>query len=200
MEKSLDEIQEELKKVLKRKRHQHTIGVRYTAQAMAMCFGEDISRAGYAGILHDCAKYLSDEEILSECKKRRISYSEAEKLKPSLLHAKLGVCYAKEIYGVEDEEILAAIRWHTTGKPGMNRLEKIIFIADYIEPDRRLIPGMEAIRSASFRDLDEAMYLILKNTLNYLEDTSTSPKGTIDAYTIDAYDFYRDLWERKRKG
>lgn len=199
MDKSLEEIQEELKKVLKKKRYNHTVGVRYTAQAMAMCFEEDILKAGYAGILHDCAKYFSDEEMLSECKKHHIVCSETEKLRPSLLHAKLGVCFAKEVYGVEDEQILSAIRWHTTGKPGMNNLEKIVFIADYIEPGRKMIPRMEEIRRAAFCDLNEAMYLILENTLSYLEDTSMNHKNTIDSYTEDAYDFYKELRERKKE-
>lgn len=199
MERSLEEIQEELKKVLKKKRYSHTVGVRYTAQAMAMCFGEDIEKAGYAGMLHDCAKYLTDEEMLLECKKRRIVCSDTEKLRPSLLHAKLGVCYARDIYGVEDDKILSAIRWHTTGKPGMSNFEKIVFIADYIEPGRKMIPGMEAIRRAAFCNLDEAMFLILENTLSYLDDTSGSRRDTIDAYTEDAYDFYKEL-RRRRKG
>lgn len=192
---SLEEIQESLKKVLKKKRYHHTIGVRYTAQAMAMRYGEDILKAGYAGMLHDCAKYLSDADMISECKKYGISCSETEKKKPSLLHAKLGACYAGEIYKIDDEQILGAIRWHTTGKPGMSTLEKIIFIADYIEPERKPLEGMEEIRRVSFYDLDQAMYLILKNTLDYLENQTDA----IDSYTVDAYDFYRALWERKKK-
>ncbi|MCI8378102.1 MAG: HD domain-containing protein [Lachnospiraceae bacterium] len=199
MQKSLEEIQEELKKVLKRKRYQHTVGVRYTAQAMAMCFDEDIEKAGYAGMLHDCAKYLSDEEMLVECRKHHIVCSDTEKIRPSLLHAKLGACYAREFYGVEDDQILSGIRWHTTGKPGMSNFEKIIFIADYIEPGRKMIPGMEEIRRAAFCNLDEAMFLILENTLSYLEDTSKSRKDMIDSYTEDAYDFYKEL-RRRRKG
>ena len=199
MQKSLEEIQAELKKVLKRKRYQHTVGVRYTAQAMAMCFDEDIEKAGYAGMLHDCAKYLSDEEMLVECRKHHIVCSDTEKIRPSLLHAKLGACYAKEFYGVEDDKVLSGIRWHTTGKPGMSNFEKIIFIADYIEPGRKMIPGMEEIRRAAFCNLDEAMFLILENTLSYLEDTSKSRKDMIDSYTEDAYDFYKEL-RRRRKG
>ena len=199
MERSLEEIQEELKKVLKRKRYNHTIGVRYTAQALAMCFDEDMEKAGDAGMLHDCAKYLSDEEMLVECRKHHIVCSDTEKLRPSLLHAKLGACYARELYGIEDDQILSGIRWHTTGKPGMNNFEKIIFIADYIEPGRKMIPGMEEIRRAAFCNLDEAMYLILENTLSYLEDTSKSSKDMIDSYTEDAYDFYKEL-RRRRKG
>ena len=169
-------IQEELEKILKKKRYQHTLGVRYTAQAMAMCFGEDIKKAGYAGLLHDCAKYMSDGEMQKECGKNRITVSDAEKRQPSLLHAKLGACYARRKYGVNDRDIVEAIRWHTTGKPGMNTLEKIIFIADYIEPNRKMLPGL-------------AMYLILKNTIAYLKETQDEDK--IDTNSMQAYEYYK---------
>lgn len=197
MAMTLEEIQEELRKRLKKKRYQHTLGVYYTAQAMAMCFGEDISLAGYGGMLHDCAKYLSGEEMLAACKKNRISISETERVNPGLLHAKLGAHFARECYGVEEEGVLSAIRWHTTGKPGMNELEKILFIADYIEPGRRMLPRMEEIRREAFHDLDEAMYLILFNTLSYLK-VSGEGEETLDQYTVDAFDFYRELRERKQ--
>lgn len=191
MWKSIDEIQENVQRVVKKRRYQHILGVRFTAQAMAMRFGEDIMKAGYAGVLHDCAKHLSDKEMLLACRKRQIFCSEVEKRQPSLLHAKLGAAFAKEIYGITDEEILSAIRWHTTGKPGMTNLEKIVFIADYIEPGRKMLPRMEEIRAVSFQDLDKAMYLILDNTLSYLKD-GTRDRSTIDSYSVDAYDYYRE--------
>ena len=180
---------DEREKILKKKRYQHTLGVRYTAQAMAMCFGEDIKKAGYAGLLHDCAKYMSDGEMQKECGKNRITVSEAEKRQPSLLQSKLGACYARRKYGVDDRDIVEAIRWHTTGKPEMNTLEKIIFIADYIEPNRKMLPGMEQIRKASFEDLDLAMYLILKNTIAYLKETQDEDK--IDTNSMQAYEYYK---------
>ncbi|HBI60770.1 MAG TPA: phosphodiesterase [Lachnospiraceae bacterium] len=191
MWKSIDEIQEKVQRVVKKRRYQHILGVRFTAQAMAMRFGEDIMKAGYAGVLHDCAKHLSDKEMLLTCRKRQIFCSEVEKRQPSLLHAKLGAVFAKEIYGITDEEILSAIRWHTTGKPGMTKLEKIVFIADFIEPGRKMLPRMEEIRTASFQDLDKAMYLILDNTLSYLKD-GTKDRSTIDTYSVDAYDYYKE--------
>ena len=73
-----------------------------------------------------------------------------EQKNPSLLHAKLGVYYAKHRYEIDDEQILAAIRWHTTGRPEMTLLEKIVFLADYIEPNRKLIPGLTQIRQIAF--------------------------------------------------
>ena len=190
---SMEDIQKKLKKILKPKRYNHTLGVRYTAQAMAMRFGEDMEKAGFAGVLHDCAKYMEDKEILEKCDKHHISCSEAERKMPHLLHAKLGVYYARKKYGISDEQILSAIRWHTTGKPSMTALEKIIFIADYIEPGRKMVPDMEKIRRVSFLDLDEAMYLILKNTLSYLQDERMESKGFIDPYTTDAYEYYKHV-------
>lgn len=85
-----------------------------------------------------------------------------------MLHAKLGAYFARKIYGVEDKEILHAIQVHTTGEPGMNTLDKIIYIADYIEPNRNKAPNLEEVRKLAFVDLDKAMLKILSDTLNYL--------------------------------
>lgn len=190
---SIEEVQEKLEKVLKKKRYQHTLGVRYTAQALAMCHGEDIKMAGLAGVLHDCAKYMSDEEILAECEKYGIEYSTVEKKQPHLLHAKLGAYYAGEKYGVREEQIISSIRWHTTGKPDMTDFEKIIFIADYIEPNRKMLPNMEKIREVSFQNLDKAMYLILENTLTYLRGERMGSQEPIDPYTVEAYEYYKKI-------
>lgn len=191
---TLEEIQFELSNVLKKKRLMHTVGVRYTAQAMAMCFDEDMEKAGYAGMLHDCAKYLSDNEMLEACRRYKISITEAEKKKPSLLHAKVGQVFAREVYGITDDSILSAIRWHTTGKPAMSTLEKIIYIADYIEPNRRPLPQMEQIRNMAFTDLNKTMYMILASTLSYLAESKEN-NDAIDKYTIDAFDFYKEYVE-----
>ena len=191
---TLEEIQFELSNVLKKKRLMHTVGVRYTAQAMAMRFDEDMEKAGYAGMLHDCAKYLSDNEMLEACRRYKISITEAEKKKPSLLHAKVGQVFAREVYGITDDSILSAIRWHTTGKPAMSTLEKIIYIADYIEPNRRPLPQMEQIRNMAFNDLNKTMYMILASTLSYLEESKEN-NDAIDKYTIDAFDFYKEYVE-----
>lgn len=191
--KTIDELQEEMKKILKKRRFLHSVGVRFTAQSMAMRFGVDLDKAGYAGILHDCAKYMTDSQMLSECKKNNIRCSSSELAKPSLLHAKLGAHYAKKIYGITDEQILSAIRWHTTGKPSMSSLEKIIYIADYIEPGRRKLPHMDEIRKMAFMDLDRTMFLILDNTLSYLNELEQEYHGTVDSYTRDAYKFYKDV-------
>ena len=122
-------IRKKLKDSLSKSRFEHTLGVEFTAASMAMKFGADIDRTELAGLLHDCAKCIDDEEKLEECKKYNVQLTTIEKRNPFLIHSKLGAVYAREKYGVDDEEVLSAIRCHTTGKPDMTLLEKIIFIS-----------------------------------------------------------------------
>ena len=123
-------------------RYEHTLGVSYTAMALAMRYGQDLDQAELAGLLHDCAKYFNDEEIIKKCRKHGIEVSEAELRAPAVLHAKYGAWLAKNRYGVSDPEILSAIRWHTTGRANMTTLDKIIYVADYIEPRRDKAPDL----------------------------------------------------------
>lgn len=182
-------IEKELQDVLKKKRYSHTLGVRYTAAALAMRHGCSIEQAQMAGLLHDCAKGYSGEELLAMASKYKLEISKAEMENPHLLHAKVGAYLAEHKYGVKDQEILSAIRFHTTGKPDMTMLEKIIFIADYIEPNRKMLDGLPQCRALAFEDLDMAMYQILKNTLDYLR--GQGDMGTIDETTQSAYEYYR---------
>lgn len=186
-------IRKKLKDCLSKSRYQHTLGVEFTAAAMAMKYSIDIDRAELAGLLHDCAKCIDDEEKLEECKKYNVKITDVEKRNPFLIHSKLGAVYAHEKYGVDDEEILSAIRCHTTGKPDMTTLEKIIFIADYIEPGRDKAKNLAEIRRISFEDIDEAMYMILRDTLEYLE----SGEGELDPATEETYIFYKKIHDKR---
>jgi len=191
----LEELQEILEKELTKKRYLHTLGVSDTAACLSMRYGEDMKRARLAGLLHDCAKCLSDEEIYRRCLEFGIEVSETEKRQPFLLHGKLGAFYAKTRFGISDEDIIMAITYHTTGRPVMSLLEKIVFIADYMEPGRKDIPGLLEIRETVFEDLDKAIYLTLKNTLTYLESQNNG-ENEIDRMTINAYNYYKDQVER----
>lgn len=182
------ELQTKLKLVLQPKRYEHTLGVRYTAAALAMRYGVDVDKAQLAGLLHDCAKSYSGEELLYMAKEYQLSVSDAERVSPYLLHAKVGAYLAEHTYEVADQEVLGAICYHTTGKPAMTPLEKIIFIADYIEPNRKDIAGLAESRKLAFENLDQAMYYILENTLHYLEEKRGF--ANIDATTKSAYEFY----------
>ena len=116
-----------------------------------------------------------------------------EKRNPFLVHSKLGAVYANKLYGIDDEEVISAIRFHTTGKPDMTLLEKIIFIADYIEPGRDKAPNLKEIRQMAFIDIDEAMYMILKDTLDYLD----KGEGEKDELTKDTFLFYKEIHDKK---
>lgn len=180
------EIEKRLKKELDKERFTHTLGVMYTAASLAMAYDADVEQALYAGLLHDCAKCIPNEEKLALCKKYQIPVSASEQSSPFLLHAKLGAYYAKSIYGIEEKEILHAIQVHTTGEPGMNTLDKIIYIADYIEPNRSQAPNLAKIRTLAFKDLNLAMNAILKDTLKYLQEKG----GKIDPLTAETYAYF----------
>lgn len=185
-------IQEKLCKKLDDRRYQHTLGVMYTCAALAMAHGADLYKAQLAGLLHDCAKCVPNKKKVRLCKKHKISVTLFEEENPFLLHAKLGAHFARKKYGVEDEEVLSAIRCHTTGRPAMTVLEKIVFIADYIEPMRDTAPRLDEIRHLAFQDLDRCVYEILKDTLGYLQQ---SPRK-IDLTTERAYAYYRERNEK----
>lgn len=185
-----------LRKLIKRKqdarRFEHTLGVEFTAAALAMRYNESIYSARVAGILHDCAKCLSDEKRLSICDKHGITVTEIERRNPFLLHAKTGEYLAKKKYGIKDQDILNAVQFHTTGREAMSTLEKIIFVADYIEPGRRQAPGLAAIRKLAFMDLDAAVLQILEDTLDYLKESG----GEIDPMTEVTCNYYREKTRR----
>lgn len=182
------EIEKQLKKALDKDRFNHTLGVMYTAAALAMAHGADMEQALYAGLLHDCAKCIPNEEKIALCRKYQIPVSTAEERSPFLLHAKLGAYYARNTYEIQDEEILHAIKVHTTGEPGMNTLDKIIYIADYIEPNRDQAPNLETIRKLAFQNLDETMEQILGDTLSYLKEKG----GEIDPLTAETYAYFHN--------
>ena len=183
----LKEIEEKLKSVLDEPRFEHTLGVMYTAGCMAMAYEYDVKKAMLAGLLHDCAKCMSHEERLSLCNDYKIHVTESELENKALLHAKAGAILAKIEYHITDEEILHAIAVHTTGEPDMNVLDKIIYIADYIEPGRDKAPNLELVRSLAYKDLDACMAQILSDTLSYLK----SRGGMIDLTTELTYQFYK---------
>lgn len=189
-EVDISKLRKEMDEVQKNSRLEHTIGVAYTAASLAMCHGADVDKALIAGYLHDCAKHLSGEELLKICKKNDLPVSEIEKENPtSLLHGKVGAFFASEKYDVKDEEILSAICYHTTGHPGMTLLEKIIFLADYMEPGRNKAPNLPQIREMIYKDIDKALLMVLEDTLVHLKE-SDKP---VDDMTQKTYNYYRSI-------
>lgn len=182
----ITKIRKAMEKNLDSKRYEHTLGVAYTAASLAMRYDVDVNMAIIAGLLHDCAKCLSDEKKITICEKHDITITEVERKNPSLLHAKVGGFLAMETYHITDIEIINAILNHTTGRPGMSTLEKIIFIADYIEPGRKQAPNLSMLRKLAFLDLDKALMKILEDTLKYLKESEQE----VDLITQKTYDFY----------
>ena len=188
MSYNITKMKKTLRKYLDRDRFEHSEGVMYTAAALAMRYGEDLEKAQVAGILHDCAKCIPDTKKLKICEKNHIEITEAEKTSPFLLHAKVGAYIAKEKYDIEDTEILDAIACHTTGKPAMTLLEKIIYISDYIEPMRSKASNLEEVRKMAFVDLDDTLFKILSDTLVYLQNSSKK----MDPMTMQTYNYYKE--------
>ncbi len=182
----MEELRKAMKKVQDDDRYEHTLSVAYTAACMAALYDVDVEKALRAGFLHDCAKCIDSDKKISLCKKYKIQISELEMRNPSLLHAKLGAVLAKEKYKEKDEDVLNAIANHTTGRPGMSTLEKIIFIADYMEPGRNKATNLYEVRKLAFTNLDKTLVKILQDTLEYLiykgEEIDPGTKATLDYY------------------
>lgn len=191
MNSKIEEMRLKLVNGLDEPRYQHTLGVMYTAASMAMCHGENVENALVAGLLHDCAKCISSIDKIKLCKENDIEISETEAKNTGLLHAKLGAFLAEKEYGVTDEDILMSIRSHTTGRPGMSLLEKIIYIADYMEPGRKELPNMKDVRKLAFEDIDKCLFRILKDSLVYLK----SRDFAIDPMTEETYNYYKAIME-----
>ena len=185
----LEILRDIMKQLLKQPRYIHSLGVEEVACDLAVIYGYDAEKASIAGILHDCARNLSDAELLSCCEQYHLQVTEMEAKCPFLLHGKVGAAFAKDLYGITDTEIINSIINHTCGRPNMSLLEKIIFIADYIEPYRKPLPRIDEIRRMAYNDLDRALVMILENTLNYLEQS----KAEIDTMTVDTYEYYKKL-------
>ena len=182
----IKDLKKDLKKEMDDSRFEHTLGVMYTCGALAMRYGCDLDKAMLAGLMHDCAKCMPNAKKLKMAEKHHLEITELERKNPFMLHAKLGAFLARKKYDIEDPEILDAIRWHTTGRPEMTLLDKIVYIADYIEPKRDKAPHLPMIRQKAFVDLDEALVMILRDTLGYLGD---SPEH-VDSMTKKTYDYY----------
>lgn len=184
-------LREKAHAMLKPSRVAHVAGCEAEAVRLAHRWGEDPESAAEAGILHDITKklVLSDQLIL--CRKYGIINDNEEERNFKLLHAKTGAAIARTLFGVCDE-VYNAIRWHTTGKPDMTLLEKIIYLADYIEPNRDF-PGVEELRRLAYADIDRAMALGLEMSLDDIRSGGQEPYKD----TVEAFEWYGKLANRQ---
>ena len=165
---------------LKHKRIPHVLGTEQEAIRLAERYGADVEKARVAALLHDCTKRLDMEEQLALCRQYGIRLDALEQQALKLLHAKTGAAIARDVFGVDDE-IYSAIWWHTTGRPGMTLLEKIMYLADYIEPSRDF-PGVQELRRVCYEDLDAGLRMGLEMTIREMNELGTPVhRATVEA-------------------
>jgi nicotinate-nucleotide adenylyltransferase len=162
------------------------LGTEQAAARLATLHGADVEKARRAALLHDCTKRLGAQEQLALCRHYGIEADEIELAFYKLLHAKTGAALARDVFGA-DEEIVGAIRWHTTGRPNMTLLEKVIYMADYIE-DSRAFEGVDALRRLCQTDLDAALLLGFRLSV---EDTQ-GRGSAVHHHTLDAKRFLEE--------
>ncbi len=164
---TLDELRPIALSYLKARRVRHVLGVEEEAVRLAEKYGADVEKARVAALLHDCTKKLNLREQLALCEQYGIALDYLERHTLKLLHAKTGAALAREVFGA-DEAVCGAIRWHTTGRAGMTLLEKVVYLADYIEPNRNF-EGVDKLRAAVYEDLDKGLELGLRMSIEEIE-------------------------------
>lgn len=186
------ELLNKLKPLISNERYEHTLRVEQTAIELARRFGADEKKASLAALLHDCAKSISkDPEGFSKEHGIYEFLHKYDYLPLPLLHAPMGAHLAKAEFGVDDEEILSAITWHTSGKPNMSLMDKIIYLADYTEPGRTEIKEIDEVRGLCEKDLDKALLKAFEYSIKYIK-----AKGKeIHSDTLKAYEYMKESAE-----
>ena len=188
MNKEIINFRKDLEKDLTQHRFEHSLGVEYTTACLAIVHGADVTAARIAGLLHDCAKCLPDDEQIRIMEKAGQPPLQEEYDDHSLLHAKCGAVLARDKFGIDDEDILNAIRFHTVGRPNMSLLEKIVYIADFMEPNRKDLIIMDGVRHAAFIDIDQTLLWIMEGVLSFVKQ-----KGLVPAPSgLAAYEYYKN--------
>ncbi|AIC94029.1 bis(5'-nucleosyl)-tetraphosphatase (symmetrical) YqeK [Shouchella lehensis] len=175
---------------LPEKRFKHTVGVRDTAIRLAKHYYVDEKKAELAAIVHDLCKYFDTDEMKQGL--ATVGENHWAACGSELLHAPYGAMYVEKELGIKDNEVLQAIRSHTTGRAAMSPLEQVIFVADYIEPNRSFV-GVDQARKYATVSLDTACLFSLTNTIQYL----LSKRSPIHPYTVEAYNYYTLKGEHK---
>ncbi|HOQ07087.1 MAG TPA: bis(5'-nucleosyl)-tetraphosphatase (symmetrical) YqeK [Clostridiales bacterium] len=163
----LDEMAKKLQQMLTPNRFRHSVNTMETCIRLAEKYGADVDKAAIAGLIHDCAKDLDNDVILPMCEKYGIIVDEVSGSQPKLLHGEIGAHMAKELFGIDDPQILDAVADHTLGRPGMDVISSIVFIADYIEPGRDF-EGVGDIRRAAEESLEKAIVIGINSTIRHV--------------------------------
>ncbi|GAA0353995.1 bis(5'-nucleosyl)-tetraphosphatase (symmetrical) YqeK [Bacillus horti] len=181
-----EEMLQAVKDQMPEKRYIHTLGVVQAAKELAGRYGVDPYEAEIAAIFHDYAKFRDESEMVKIIKHTADIPNDLLDYHKELWHAPVGAQLVQKEIGIEHKDILNAIRFHTTGRPGMSLLEKVVCLADYIEPGRKFI-GLEEVRELALKDIDRALALALSNTIQFLQQQGQE----VYPLTISAYEFLR---------
>lgn len=170
-----------IKDLLTKKRYEHSMGVAVMAKELAERLGADPDKAYLAGVVHDIAKELNPSELYDYCERNGIEISQIEKNNPQLLHAPAGARMLRS-YGICDDDIENAVRYHTVGREGMSLLERIIYLADMLEPSRSF-EGVEELRELCDKDFEAAFLMTLRRSIEWnLEKGCLIHEGTLKAW------------------
>ncbi len=189
-----EQMREKLKTQLSDHRFIHSLGVEETALKMAEIFGVDKEKTKIAALLHDCAKQIPHSEQLRMCEEFNIELDEIKKKQQGLIHAELGAFLAERDYGVTDKDVLDAIRYHTLGREKMTDLEKILYLSDIIEPNRKDFDGLTQLRALCFADLDRALLYGFELSISHINRTGC----ILHPQTIDAEKYIRENLRKEK--
>lgn len=177
----IEKIKIKLENVITPQRFIHSLNVMHTAVKLASFYCEDKDKIRIAGLIHDCARDIPDEQILNLCETYEVETDPIYRRQPKLLHGPLGSVLARTEFDIKDETVLHAIKCHTTGTENMSMIDKILFVADYIEPDRSF-PGVNEVRRLAFKNINKALLLSLDRTIKFI----VTKGGLIHPETINA--------------
>ncbi len=192
----LEQMEQKLKGMLTEKRYRHSLGVMETAVEMAEIFGVDTEKARLAGLLHDCAKDVERNKRIPLCKELGVHLDAVKKDQKGLIHADLGAKMVETEFGITDIDIINAVKYHTLGRENMTDLEKILYLADIIEPNRVPFEGIEELRSLCKTNLDCAMLFALDRSIEYIQHRHKK----LHSQTLAAQQYFLEICKEKVTG
>ena len=189
-------MEKKLQSMLTEKRYRHSLGVMETAVEMAKVFGVDEEKARLAGLLHDCAKDIDKNKMIPLCKELSVPLDPVKKESKGLIHADLGAKMLETEFGIFDPEIINAVKYHTLGRENMSDLEKILYLADIVEPNRVPFEGIEELRSLCKSNLDCAMLFALERSIDYIQHRHKK----LHSQTLQAQQYFLEICKEKVTG
>ena len=190
---TLEAMEQKLAGMLTPARYIHSLGVMETAVGMARRFGANPEKARLAGLLHDCAKDIEFEKMIPLCDKLGVTLDPVKREQKGLIHADLGAKLLETEFGITDPEIIGAVKYHTLGRENMTDLEKILYLADMIEPNRRSYDGLDELRHLCKTNLNCAMLYGMERSIDHIRHK----RKKLHSQTLAAQQYFLTLCKEK---